>query len=157
MLHARQHLNFVAVKVYNKYPSPSVYHHHQCHVLLFAFLETPCDQETCPLNVNNNNDNNQPRRLYSCLSALLFLMPSSLFLLMPSSLFHRLLSSFAQRGLCEHVIDNLCKPNWTQSSHLVDRAGWQAKMASCEFWIPCHNALMQAHCKGLQQWHQQVE
>ena len=28
----------------------------------------------------------------------------------------------------------------TQSSHLVDRAGWQAKMASIEFWIPWRNA-----------------
>ena len=28
----------------------------------------------------------------------------------------------------------------TQSSHLVDRAGWQAKMASIEFWRPWHNA-----------------
>ena len=28
----------------------------------------------------------------------------------------------------------------TQSSHSVDRAGWQAKMASIEFWIPWHNA-----------------
>ena len=27
----------------------------------------------------------------------------------------------------------------TQSSHTVDRAGWQAKMASIEFWIPWHN------------------
>ena len=28
----------------------------------------------------------------------------------------------------------------TQSSHVVDRAGWQAKMASIEFWIPWRNA-----------------
>ena len=28
----------------------------------------------------------------------------------------------------------------TQSSHFVDRAGWQAKMASIEFWIPWRNA-----------------
>ena len=28
----------------------------------------------------------------------------------------------------------------TQSSHSVDRAGWQAKMASIEFWIPWRNA-----------------
>ena len=28
----------------------------------------------------------------------------------------------------------------TQSSHFVDRAGWQAKMASIEFWIPWCNA-----------------
>ena len=28
----------------------------------------------------------------------------------------------------------------TQSSHFVDRSGWQAKMASIEFWIPWHNA-----------------
>ena len=28
----------------------------------------------------------------------------------------------------------------TQSSHCVDRAGWQAKIASIEFWIPWHNA-----------------
>ena len=27
----------------------------------------------------------------------------------------------------------------TQSSHFVDRAGWQAKMASIEFWIPWRN------------------
>ena len=27
-----------------------------------------------------------------------------------------------------------------QSSHSVDRAGWQAKMASIEFWIPWRNA-----------------
>ena len=30
----------------------------------------------------------------------------------------------------------------TQSSHSVDRAGWQAKMASIEVWIPCCNAHM---------------
>ena len=28
----------------------------------------------------------------------------------------------------------------TQSSHFVDRAGWQAKMASIEIWIPWRNA-----------------
>ena len=28
----------------------------------------------------------------------------------------------------------------TQSSHSVDRAGWQAKMASIELWIPSCNA-----------------
>ena len=28
----------------------------------------------------------------------------------------------------------------TQSSHFVDRDGWQAKMASIEFWIPWRNA-----------------
>ena len=28
----------------------------------------------------------------------------------------------------------------TQPSHSVDRAGWQAKMASIEFWIPCRIA-----------------
>ena len=33
----------------------------------------------------------------------------------------------------------------TQASHFVDRAGWQAKMASLEFWIPWRNA----HCPQL--------
>ena len=28
----------------------------------------------------------------------------------------------------------------SQSSHFVDRAGWHAKMASIEFWIPWRNA-----------------
>ena len=28
----------------------------------------------------------------------------------------------------------------TQSSHFVDRAGWKAKMASIEFWMPWRNA-----------------
>ena len=37
----------------------------------------------------------------------------------------------------------------TQSSHFVDRAGWQAKMASIGFWTPCRDArkphLVQKH------------
>ena len=33
----------------------------------------------------------------------------------------------------------------TQSSHSVDRAGWQAKMASVDFWIPYRNA-HRLHC-----------
>ena len=35
----------------------------------------------------------------------------------------------------------------TQSSHLVDRAGWQAKMASIEFWMPWRNAHW-PHCRS---------
>ena len=37
----------------------------------------------------------------------------------------------------------------TQPSHSVDRAGWQAKMASIEFWIPWHNA----HGPHWSSWH----
>ena len=32
-----------------------------------------------------------------------------------------------------------------QSSHSVDLAGWQAKMASIQIWIPLHNA-HKPHC-----------
>ena len=35
-----------------------------------------------------------------------------------------------------------------QSSHFVDRAGWQAKMASTEFWIPWRNA-HGSHCPAM--------
>ena len=41
-------------------------------------------------------------------------------------------------GACAHT--SSFTPFATQSSHVVDRAGWQAKMASIEFWIPWHNA-----------------
>ena len=41
-------------------------------------------------------------------------------------------------GLCEYVIVHTIF-GW-QSSHFVDIAGWQAKMASIEIWIPWRNA-----------------
>ena len=37
-----------------------------------------------------------------------------------------------KEGLCDYVVVR----NGTYSCHSVDRAGWQAKMASIEFWIP---------------------
>ena len=52
-----------------------------------------------------------------------------------SSMFGKLL----EWGLFKYVIVH------TQPSHSVDLAGWQAKMASIEFWIPWRNAHM-THC-----------
>ena len=47
-------------------------------------------------------------------------------------------------------LQGLCAcPCSHQPSHSVDRAGWQAKMASIEFWIPLRNA-HRPHCKKTQ-------
>ena len=43
-----------------------------------------------------------------------------------------------QWGLCKYIIVH--SKIATQSSHSVDRAGWQSKMASIEFWIPWRDA-----------------
>ena len=47
--------------------------------------------------------------------------------------------------LCEFVIDFSSHEIATQSSHSVDRAGRQTKMASIEFWIPWRS-VYKPHC-----------
>ena len=43
--------------------------------------------------------------------------------------------SVARIGACQAAVRHRSHHFATQSSHSVDRAGWQVKMASIEFWI----------------------
>ena len=46
------------------------------------------------------------------------------------------LALYLRWGLSAYVIAHTTDDFAPQSSHFVDRDGWQAKIASIEFWIP---------------------
>ena len=58
--------------------------------------------------------------------------------------------SYPDKTALVYIVNGSCRPVRihhfaTQSIHSVDRAGWQAKMASIEFWIPWRN-VHRPHC-----------